>query len=36
MTERIGSDLPVHVDLLLGKPPKLRDALARCCELKKS
>jgi PAS domain S-box-containing protein len=29
-------DLPAHVDLLLSKPPKLRelrDALARCCEL---
>jgi CheY-like chemotaxis protein len=28
-------DLPAHVDLLLSKPPKLReirDALARCCE----
>jgi PAS domain S-box-containing protein len=32
-------DLPAHVDLLLSKPPKLRelrDALARCCELTKS
>jgi PAS domain S-box-containing protein len=31
MTER---DLPAHVDILLSKPPKLRDlrdALARCC-----
>ncbi len=31
MTE---GDLPAHVNLLLSKPPKLRDlrdALARCC-----
>ena len=30
-------DLPAHVDILLSKPPKLRelrDALARCCSVK--
>jgi CheY-like chemotaxis protein len=32
-------DFPAHVDLLLSKPPKLRelrDALARCCGLAQS
>jgi CheY-like chemotaxis protein len=29
MTE---GDIPAHVDILLSKPPKLREALVRCCE----